>query len=227
MAAASAVTGWESYNWSGYVVPRLGVTSASSTWKVPAVVASSTAKYSATWVGVDGFTNGDLIQTGTSQDTVGGKTSYYAWWEILPAAETEITTMKVAPGNNMVATVKKISSGRWEIVLADTTTGNTFSKVAGYNGPGSSAEWIEEAPTVGAGQSALADFGTVAFSGVTVNGASVHLLITGSGTMVSATGAVLAKASAPASTGNTFSDTYVVPAAPHVIAPPPPTARRS
>jgi hypothetical protein len=190
-------------------------------------VASSAAKYSATWVGVDGYTNSDLIQTGTSQDTVGGKTSYYAWWEILPAAETEITTMKVAPGNNMVATVKRISSGEWEIILQDTTTGNTFSKLVAYNGPGTSAEWIEEAPTVGAGQSTLADFGTVSFTGVTVNGTSAHLLITGSGTMVNTTGAVIAKASAPASTGNTFNDTYVAPVAPHIITPLPPTASRS
>ena len=48
--------------------------------------------YSSAWIGVDGFNDNDLIQTGTEQDYYSGGAHYDAWWEILPAAETEIST---------------------------------------------------------------------------------------------------------------------------------------
>ena len=58
---------------------------------MPAVAATPTATYSATWVGVDGYSNSSLIQTGTEQDYYCGAAHYSAWWEILPAAETVIS----------------------------------------------------------------------------------------------------------------------------------------
>ena len=48
-------------------------------WSVPTVKAGVTGD-SATWVGVDGFTNQDLVQAGTDQSNG----SYYAWYELIP-----------------------------------------------------------------------------------------------------------------------------------------------
>ena len=48
---------------------------------------SSSLQSSATWIGIDGAstTGTDLIQDGTAQETEAGVTSYWAWYEILPA----------------------------------------------------------------------------------------------------------------------------------------------
>lgn len=54
---------------------------------MPTVEASETSAVSSTWIGIDGATNTSLIQTGTQQNTSGGSTSYFAWYEILPSAE--------------------------------------------------------------------------------------------------------------------------------------------
>ncbi len=59
-------------NWSGYAVTGSGYTTVSGSWRVPSVAATKKNTYSATWVGIDGFSNGSLIQAGTGQDWVGG-----------------------------------------------------------------------------------------------------------------------------------------------------------
>ena len=91
--AAPAATSpcWASSNWSGYAVattsslscqPSSDVTYASVSGQrtVPAVSASSGASYSAAWLGIDGFNNDTLIQTGTEQDYYSRSAHYSAWW---------------------------------------------------------------------------------------------------------------------------------------------------
>ena len=51
---------------------------------------------SSAWIGVDGFNNSNLIQTGTEEDYYSGAAHYNAWWEILPASETALA--EVGPG---------------------------------------------------------------------------------------------------------------------------------
>lgn len=77
-----ASVGWSSSNWSGYAEtsssPYTGV---SGTWTVPTVSCSGGgSSYSAAWLGIDGFNNDSLIQTGTEQDCNGSSASYSAWW---------------------------------------------------------------------------------------------------------------------------------------------------
>src|SRR5438067_11137972 len=79
---------WASSNWSGYALGGNGFTSVSGSWIVQPVMRSNRATYSSQWVGIDGFNNSNLIQTGTESDFVNGSARYDAWWEILPAAET-------------------------------------------------------------------------------------------------------------------------------------------
>jgi Peptidase A4 family len=163
---------WAASNWSGYAETGT-FTGVSGTWTVPAVTATSSPTYSATWVGVDGFNDDDLIQTGTEQDYYSGAAHYDAWWEILPAAETEISPSShpVSPGDRMSASIYETSSTTggggffhrrsehvWVISISDTTKGWSFTTDQGYNGPGSSAEWIVEAPEVNGSIAALSHY---------------------------------------------------------------------
>ena len=131
---------------------------------VPAVQPSPSAQFSATWIGVDGARNSSLIQTGTAQETSNGSTHYYAWYEILPA--NAVPLWSVDPGDQIVASVQQNSAGStaWTISITDMTSGETSTQQVQYSGPGSSAEWIEEAPTVNNQQAALANFGTAQFT---------------------------------------------------------------
>src|SRR5438067_6571119 len=138
--------GWASSNWSGYA--RTGGTGAfhsiTGRWTVASVSPTSKATYSSSWVGIDGFNNSHLIQTGTEADYYNGAAHYAAWWEILPAPETVIPSSTVSPGDNMSASISKGSHGSWTITITDTTTGKGFMTSQSYGGPGTSAEWIEE-----------------------------------------------------------------------------------
>jgi hypothetical protein len=148
------------------------------------VAPSSHATYSSQWVGIDGFNNSDLIQTGTESDFVNGRARYDAWWEILPAAETVISTMTVQPGDTMSATITKGSGSSWTITIKDVTNGGHFSTVQTYNGPRTSAEWIEEAPTVGGRVATLANYGLTTFDPGTVDGQNPGLNSNERGVMV-------------------------------------------
>jgi hypothetical protein len=184
VASAAAGAGWTSMNWSGYAITAGPYTRATSTWKVPTVAPSATPTYSSSWVGIDGFDNSSLIQVGTEQDYTGGSAHYSAWWEILPAAGTTITTLAIHPGDTMVATISRNSTGaRWTISLADRTTGRTFSTVRTYSGPGASAEWIQEAPRVGTRIATLARTSLTTFVG-TANGSYLRLSAANRGTMI-------------------------------------------
>jgi hypothetical protein len=154
---------WTSENWSGYAETGT-FTGVTGTWTVPAVAPTSSSTYSSTWIGVDGLSNQDLIQTGTEADYYSGATHYGAWWEILPASETVISprTDLVEPGDQMSASIYETSTtttsrGRrsrsttqhlWSIAIKDSTRGWSFATSQPYNGPGASAEWITEAPEV-------------------------------------------------------------------------------
>jgi hypothetical protein len=182
-AAAALNLGWSSPNWSGYAVAGGPYASVTGTWRVPAVSRSPKATYSSSWVGIDGFNNSSLIQTGTEQDYYLGAAHYSAWWEILPA-RTITVALAVHPGDTMAATITKSSTGgTWTITLDNRTTGRTFTTVQRYAGPGASAEWIQEAPTVGDTIAPLANFSPTTFRG-TVNGRNPRLRVSDGGAIV-------------------------------------------
>jgi hypothetical protein len=153
----------QSTNWSGYVATGSQFTAVSAQWVVPTAQPSQASESSATWVGIDGVTNNSVIQTGTSQDTSGGTTTYFAWYEIYPALS--IPVEYVSPGDQMKASIVEDSPGTWTIAIDDLTSGQDVSGSVAYSGPQTSAEWIEEAPSSATGQQlTLADFGTAQFT---------------------------------------------------------------
>lgn len=216
----------DSANWSGLVTSGSGIEGAEGTWTVPAVT-GATGTASATWVGVDGASNSDLIQTGTAQDPGQG---YSAWWEILPAPAVTIVSAggspaPVAPGDRMSASVSEVAPGTWSIALSDSTENWSFQQDFAYSGPGTSAEWIEEAPTVDGQQTSPADFGSVHFEGTGVYGAfggrtgwyATDMTAANEIDMADQAGKILAAPGSPSGSsggGQAFSDTYILPPGP-------------
>jgi hypothetical protein len=163
--------GWSSSNWSGYAVTGSGFVVVTGSWTVQAVSPTKRATYSSQWIGIDGFTNSSLIQTGTESDYYRGSGHYDAWWEILPATQTVIPSLTVTPGDRMSASVTSNGNGTWTLAISNNTTGGSFSTVQSYSGPQTSAEWIEEAPTVGGRIAPLAHYSSPqTFDPGTING---------------------------------------------------------
>ena len=157
------------------------------------------------------MTSSDLIQAGTFDDvSPTGVVTVYAFYELLPAAATFITTMTVSPGDHITATVSEAVTNNWTIAVTDITTGQTYHTTVSYTSSYSSAEWIEEDPTDSGGQLApLDNFGTVTFSdGSTImNGVSSSIATTNpSTTTLVSHGAAVAVPSALS--GNGFRVTY-------------------
>jgi peptidase A4-like protein len=172
-------------NWSGYAIGSFQTgqkyTSASATWSVPAVAFGATQsgtdqEYSATWVGIGGFcmnalcsrVDRSLIQLGTSQYVSSANaTSYFAWYEMLPAAPVTITAITVHPGDKISASLQCVSAcsakkQNWQLTMTNNTTGQSWTQTFAYSSSLSSADWIEEAP-VSSSVLPLADFGVVGF----------------------------------------------------------------
>jgi len=182
--SGNKAAGWASSNWSGYALTGSGYSSVTAHWVVQAVSRSHKATYSSEWVGIDGFSNSSLIQTGTESDYYNGAAHYDAWWEILPAAETVIPSIVVSPGDQMSATITKGSGSSWTITISDMSRNETFSTVQTYTGPQTSAEWIEEAPSVGGRIAPLANYGQTTFDPGTVNGINPGLTASDGGVMI-------------------------------------------
>jgi peptidase A4-like protein len=162
-----------STNWAGYANINDTYQSVSGSWVQPSVTcaaassggggllggllggsssASGTAAYSSFWVGLDGESSSSVEQAGTSSDCLNsGQASYYAWYEMFPAGEKQITTSteyKVNPGDTLTGTISSTSGSSFTLSLADATEGWTFSiPLSGNNLARSSAEWIAEAPS--------------------------------------------------------------------------------
>jgi hypothetical protein len=164
---------WESTNWSGYAetsgAPYTGI---AGQWAVPSVSPSPFATYSAAWVGIDGFKNSSLIQVGTEQDFVSGQARYSAWWTTSAQNFIEQPIPEpVRAGDVMTAQISQSApnSTQWNISLNDTTQGWGVDLGVSYSGPGASAEWIMEAPSLGSRVAQLAHYSTTVFDPGTID----------------------------------------------------------
>jgi len=205
----------ESTNWSGQIAtPSSGATSfigITGKWTVPAIVPTTYAGDSATWVGIDGGPDSpdSIIQTGTDQYTQDGATLYTAWYELYPAPP--VTLGNVSPGDQMSATITKNGTNDWTMTLQDVTSGIPFAEPhVAYGGPGDSAEWIEELPTsVGSTQPTLSNFGSATFSDMTDSAVGPGPVGLTQIDMVDESGNVIATAGAASGVPASFTDSYV------------------
>lgn len=164
-----------SSNWAGYAVTGGPFTSVSASWKQPAVTcAAGETSYSSFWVGLDGDTSNTVEQIGTDSDCLNGAPTYYAWYELYPKSSAELA-VPVAAGDSVSASVSTDGSGTFTLTIdvngsSDTVTGRIPHASL------SSAEVIAEAPSSNHGPNGelgLSDFGTVSFTGATVDGQSL------------------------------------------------------
>lgn len=208
-----------SINWAGYAVEtnlttpqNYAVSDVKGQWLVPSVTCGPSNTYSASWLGIDGYSDNSVEQIGTEQDCINGKASYYAWFEMYPKASQGIR-MSVSPGDAINAEVKYIGNSQFVLTLNDITKGTSFSTTQKAKAKRQSAEWVVEAPFSG-GVLPLADFGTVQFSNAaaTLNGHTGTISDSAwqndAITMVSSNGTIKAQPSALSSDGSGFSVTW-------------------
>ena len=167
-AAASAKGGFniDGQNWSGAVTQGSGFSTVNSSWTEPSVSCTSSNDLMAPWVGIDGYGSSSVEQTGVATDCSTGSAEYAAWYEVYPAAPVYYDN-PVAAGDSISASVSR-SGTSYTLVLSDNTQGWSKTTTQSYNGANASAEVIIESPT-----GAYPAFGSVNFSGSTVDGASL------------------------------------------------------
>ncbi|HXW47212.1 MAG TPA: G1 family glutamic endopeptidase [Streptosporangiaceae bacterium] len=168
-----------STNWSGYAVTGSSgtFTSVSASWTEPTATCpgssgghhgrgggGSTDQYAAFWVGLDGYSNDTVEQTGTDSDCDGTTPDYYGWYEMYPAGPVYFTnTMKA--GDSISASVTFSGTDTYTLVLTDSTQGWTQTILETESGLArESAEVITEAPSSNSGVLPLADFNTVNYT---------------------------------------------------------------
>src|ERR1700722_559807 len=162
----------DSLNWAGYAVtPGSGITAVSGNFTVPSVGVLPPG-FSASWAGIGGYSTSDLIQAGVSENSaVGGELlggQYNAWYEILPASETPISgcsgdaNCTVSPGDKVSVDISNAGGDNWNINLSDAGKWSWSTSLT-YASSESSAEWIQEAPSLGGVQTIPAAVGNVSF----------------------------------------------------------------
>jgi hypothetical protein len=170
-----------SANWAGYEAApgdgSNGFSDVSGSWVQPrANCSNTTGTYAAFWVGLGGSSDQSqsLEQIGTQADCDNsGSATYYAWYELVPAAPV-VLSMQINAGDQIKAAVH-VNGSAVTVSLLDQTTGDSVNRTLQMSAPDtSSAEWIAEAPSScqdGAGGSCtplpLTDFGAVSFSNAT------------------------------------------------------------
>jgi hypothetical protein len=155
------------YNWGGYAATGSGFTSVAATWTEPNATCNSRNDLYAPWVGIDGYGSSTVEQTGVATDCSTGRAVHQAWYEMYPAAPVYLSTgtYPVAAGNSITASVTYAGSRRYTLKLVNNSRGWTFTTTRTLTASRVSAEVIIESPT-----GAYPNFGTVSFSGATVNG---------------------------------------------------------
>ncbi|SRR5579863_5146179 len=219
-----------SSNWSGWADTGSSdsVSAAYGSWKVPSLACPRHGTtYVALWVGIDGYSDSTVEQTGVLGECSNGIASYSAWYEFYPNPLVTISSVSVSPGDVVNARVT-YSSNEFTTTITNVNTGVSYSASASVSGAQrTSAEWIVERPALCTGGvcrlSTLANFGTGYLgqdsTGVTgtnyamINGVNESMgyssFTTAAITMVaSSTGPILAQPSGLSIDNTSFTVTY-------------------
>jgi hypothetical protein len=163
----------QSTNWAGYADTATTSTYSKVTgsWTEPKGTCTSKTSLAVFWVGIDGFSSSSVEQDGTLIECVGGKASYFTWWEMFPSNAIQVVGSSVKPGDKIAASVVRTGT-KYALKVTDSTTpANSFSTTqtcAATKCVDSSAEWIAEAPSGSSGIFPLAKFSTWTLKGATV-----------------------------------------------------------
>jgi len=152
-------------NWGGYVVVGTSgsVSAVTGSWVQPAVTCTKKATYVGLWDGIDGFNTKTVEQGGTLAYCAKGHAHYSAWYEFFPAPSVTIPSLTVTPGSLVSVTVTYNATAS-TFAIAVQVGNATVTHIGTESGATrSSAECIDERPSVNRQLSSLADFGTVYF----------------------------------------------------------------
>ena len=130
-ANGSATSG----NWSGYAAvacPACHLRYAGTQFTIPSLscakstIGTSGYAFAGHWVGLDGFTNGTVEQTGVDAycTSTTSKAAYFAWYEMYPLYP--VAFAGVSPGDAINASVYFNGTG-YQLNLTDITTGGWFA----------------------------------------------------------------------------------------------------
>ena len=161
-----------STNWSGYVAK--GCTNAFAQVQgdfVQPTIQSGCANntYESTWVGLGGYNSGKLVQTGTAMNTSGGGRNYYAWYEYLspshPNPEIRFSKVTIRPGDRIHTYCSfQRANNKFNAYVANNTNGTSQSVIVNISASefydGTTADFINEAPSVGGNTASLTKYGT-------------------------------------------------------------------
>jgi len=137
-----------STNWSGYAVFNGTFSDVKGSFVVPAADCSAIRGQQLTmaspWVGLDGYSNGTVEQTGTDTDCIGNTPYYQAWYEFYPA--NSVTINHTVQANDVMNVEVSHSGSTTTLYLKDVTRGWDNTATSNLSFGLSSAEWILEAP---------------------------------------------------------------------------------
>jgi hypothetical protein len=156
-----------SYNWGGYAVTGTDFTDVKGSWINPTInCAKSPNSAVVFWVGLDGWEDDYVEQTGTGVVCDEKTPTYFAWYEFYPAEDIQvIPSITVTAGDTFSGEVSySTSTLEFTLTITDETTGANFTTTGTASGAGrSSAEWIVEAPGYATGIINLSDFTKASF----------------------------------------------------------------
>jgi len=190
-----------SSNWSGYAVtPSTGnITGVASTFTVP-TAGLILPGFSASWAGIGGYSSSDLIQAGIAEDSIPTNPllgdQYYAWYELLPGAEVQLTdctgdsSCAVSPGDVVSVDIFQTATDVWSIDISDSGRWSWTATDVAYTSTQSSAEWILEAPQIDGLPSLIAGDGMASFgptSTYTVDSGAPQTIASGDPTQIDLT----------------------------------------
>ena len=196
------VTEQDAYNWSGYADASTGqpvttcgagdgcgsISFVSANWTIPAVTCPAPPfrnedQYVVNWIGIDGFNNQTVEQTGSASYCFEGTPQYYNWYEMYPnntvvlgpascvsnnigcpqAGDRISASIAVQPGTS--------GSDNYDLTLNDLTSpansGTTTQACATDVCFDNSAEWIVERPAYGTPTGAFLGFTPLSYFGRT------------------------------------------------------------
>src|SRR5438132_1432139 len=161
----------------------------------------------AAWVRTGGLSSRDLLQAGTQAMVDGSGLTYTSWIEMLPQSSRDVP-LSISAGDSVTVSITQQSGNDWLIAMKNNTTGGTYNVTVQYSSSNSSAEWVQEAPSVGRGLVSLDQFGAVQFSGASAvrDGKAMSLSALGAKaiTMINGQGQPIAQPSTLSSDGSSF-----------------------
>ncbi|KAI8628412.1 peptidase A4 family-domain-containing protein [Xylariaceae sp. FL1651] len=166
-------------NWAGAVLIGTEYSTVSGTIVIPKpsipVGGSSARTYSASaWVGIDGSTcQSAILQTGVDFNVRGGVASFEGWYEWYPDYSYTFSNFKISFGDTIAMSVTATGRNSGSVTLENKTTGQVIThSFSNQNGNlcRVNAEWIVEDFSQGNSLVPFANFDTVTFTDVSVNG---------------------------------------------------------